>query len=440
MSMRSRLHFWRRSLWDWLRYSPLTGRVMSHLLAGLARFRRQPLQQLETLTRAARVCPTLARLQQLRPAFAAALDQVTPATLKTTVARPDLSKSILLKPPVSPREKGVIYLTFEKQWLRLLQSGHAAAIAQEYDVVLGPSSSPPPHVELLLMAKLWPGRVFTLLSNLDDAAIMKAVSPRLEPIPLLASSWVDPDVFAPYLGQPKEYDLTMLAHFDPVKRHWLLFDALRRLPQSFRVLLLGVPLSGRTEKDLYAEARTFGMQDRFELQLRPARAEILSALARSKASLIFSRQEGSCIAVTESLFADTPVGLFRNARIGSKAFINERTGVLLDRARLSAQLRAFVEKAHTFAPREWAIRNIGCQVSLKVLNEALSKAARWDGRPWTTDLCAFRQDLLPAYLSAADETLLRPHQERFAREWGLLLGPSARATTGQPRELTTTRG
>src|SRR5207253_1995417 len=90
----------------------------------------------------------------------------------------------------------------------------------------------------------------------------------------------------PREGRPLP-DLRMLAHFDPVKRHWLLFDALRKLPASFRVLLVGVPLGGRTEKDLLDEARTFGVQDRFELLLRPSRDEVLAALARSRASLIF---------------------------------------------------------------------------------------------------------------------------------------------------------
>src|SRR5256885_3842262 len=68
------------------------------------------------------------------------------------------------------------------------------------------------------------------------------------PLPLLASSWVDPDDFVPHLGQPKEYDLVMLAHFDPVKRHWLLFEALRKLPRSVRVLLMGLPLDRKSTR------------------------------------------------------------------------------------------------------------------------------------------------------------------------------------------------
>src|SRR5256885_6298241 len=108
------------------------------------------------------------------------------------------------------------------------------------------------------------------------------------PFPPLASSWVDPDDFVPPLGQPKEYDLVMLAHFDPVKRHWLLFAALRKLPRSVRVLLMGLPLGGRTELDFMDEAREFGVADRFELQLRPSPAEMMSGLAQNRDQLGFS--------------------------------------------------------------------------------------------------------------------------------------------------------
>jgi len=89
----------------------------------------------------------------------------------------------------------------------------------------------------------------------------------------------------------------------------------------------------------------------------------MSGLARGRVSLVFSRQEGACIAVTESLFADTPVGMFRNARVGSRAFINNQTGRLLDRRGLARQLAEFVDKADRFHPRRWAIANISCHVS-----------------------------------------------------------------------------
>src|SRR5262249_13234194 len=266
------------------------------------------------------------------------------ATGEGRAPRNDLPKGLLLKAPVSPAEKGLLYLTFEDHWLRLLQSGKVPAIARRYDLLLGPSTSPPPSRELLLTLRLWPGRLFSLLSNFKDAGLLRVLSPKLTPVPLLASSWVDPDAFVPHLGGPKDYDIAMLAHFDPVKRHWLFFEALRGLPRRFRVLLMRVPLGGRTEKDLLAEARVFGVQGRFDLVVRPSRDEVMAGLARARTSLVFSRQEGACIAVAESLFADTPVGLFKDARIGSKAFINGRTGMLLPPRGLPQHLQPL---AHT---------------------------------------------------------------------------------------------
>ncbi len=427
--MLSRLRFLRCLVWDGLRYGRVSGAAVSRALVALARLRRKPMQRLTMLARAARLRPTLQRLTRMKPVLDACLDRIDGASLGTA-KRNDIGKGIILKPPVSAREKGVLYLTFEEQWLRFLRAGNSADIAQRYDVVLGPSTSPPPQVEMLLMAKFWPGPLYTLLSNFDDAELLRTLSPKLRPVPLLASSWVDPNDFTPHLSKMKEYDLVMLSHFDPVKRHWLMFEALRKLPRSRRILLMGVPLGGRTREHLLAEACAFGVQDRFELLVRPSRVEVMSILARGRVSVIFSKQEGACIAVTESLFANTPVGLFREARIGSKAFINEQTGRLLDRRGLARQLDAFIDEADRYRPREWAERNISCHVSLSVLNDVLRRAALEQGGEWTRDLVPIRKDLVPSYLSSADETAMRPCYEDFAKCYGLLLGPAARPGWG----------
>ena len=428
--MRGWLHYCRRWLWDFVRYNAVCGRVASHGLGVLAAFTRSPLRRLARLARAARVSPRR-RLPALLPQIEAELARLDPAVLdwkslgSGPVPRSDIPKGLIIKPPVSPREKGALFVTFEDQWVRLLRSGRAAAIARRYDLILGPSSSPPPDLELLLMARLWPGRLFTLLSNFKDAALMRRLSPRLTTIPLLGSSWVDPAPFVPHLGKPKDYDIVMLAHFDVVKRHWLLFNALRRLPRRYRVLLMGVPLGVHTEEKFWAEARAFGVQDRFELRVRPTRDEVMDGLARSRVSLVFSRQEGSCIAVTESLFADTPVGIFRNARIGSRAFINEQTGTLLHRSRLVTDLQRFVENADSYRPREWALANISCHVSREALNRHLRQTAAEEGRPWTSDVVPFAKGKVPQYLSAEVEGEMLPWYEDFFRSYGLLLGPAA---------------
>ena len=374
------------------------------LRAGLER--RNPTRRLALLGRAAHVSPPASGLhRRLCAAIRTELNAFDAASIDWnqvggTAPRTDLPKAIILKAPVSAEEKGILHVAFEEQWLRLLRSGQATAIARHYDLLLGPSWSPPPDLALLLAAAAWPGRVFTLLSNYEDAEIMAALADRIVPVPLLASSWVNPALYEDCLPRAKVYDIVMLANFARFKRHWLFFHVLRSLPRYFRVLLLGVPLGDRDERALRDEARAFGVEDRFDLVVRPTRAQIVEGLCRAKTSLIFSRVEGSCIGVAESLFADTPVGLFRDARIGSKAFINEWTGRLLERRGLAGQIVRLVEESERYRARSWAMEHISCYRSTEVLNDALRVQARREGRPWTRDAVPMQNDLVPTYLDA----------------------------------------
>jgi glycosyltransferase involved in cell wall biosynthesis len=433
------VRYGRESLRDWAKYDSRCAGLASRALAAAARLARQPERALALLVVAARACPDPARRQALEAELrrrAAALD---PAALDwgrvcaSPPDRRDVPKAIILKPPVSPAEKGVLYVTFEDQWLRLLRDDRARAVAERYDLVLGPTWSPPHDVPLLVATRLWPGPLYTLLSNLDDAPAMRRLADNLVPIPLLASSWVNPDAYREYLGAAKDYDVVMVANFAPYKRHWLFFQMLRGLPRRYRVLVLGVPLGRRTEQALRDEARDFGVHDRFELRTRLSDAALAEGLCRSRVSLIFSGQEGSCIAVAESLFADTPVGLFHDARVGSKAFINANTGRLLTRRGMAEQVQEFIETSASYRPREWALANITCRHGHAVLNRHLRDDAQRRGLPWTRDLLPFYQNALPRYLCAADERTAAPWYDDFARAFGVRLG----APAGRPAAVTT---
>ncbi len=430
----------RNSFADSLRSNGLVQMATAHMLWLRARLiRNNPTRRLALLARAAHVSPPGSGLnRRLCAAIRAELERFDPEAVDWnavggTTSRTDLPKAIILKPPVSATEKGLLHVAFEDQWLRLLRSGQAEAVAQRYDLLLGPSWSPPPDLALLLAAKLWPGRVFTLLSNFDDADLMRTLSDRLVPVPLLASHWVNPAAFDDYLGRAKVYDLVMLANFGRFKRHWLFFHALRSLPRNYRVLLLGVPLGDRNAEALRAEARAFGVADQFDLIVRPTRAQLVEGLCRAKASLIFSRREGSCIAVAESLFADTPVGLFRDARVGSKAFVNEWTGRLLDRRGLADQIVRLVEESGRCRPRSWAMEHISCYRSCEVLNDTLREEARREGRPWTRDAVPMQNDLVPTYLDAETTAAMTGWNDEFVRQYGIRIG--AASLTPHPRPL-----
>jgi glycosyltransferase involved in cell wall biosynthesis len=429
-----------------LRAHPFTRAAAARFLAFRARWLcRQPTRRLVLLARAAQLCPDAVGRHSLTRAVCEELERLDPAGIDwnaldiASTDRPDIPKAILLKPPVSDQEKGVLHIPFEAQWLRLFRGGQAEAVARRYDLLLGPSWSPPPEPGLLLALKLWPGRLYTLLSNFDDAERMRALSDRLVPVPLLASSWVNPAVFEPWLGRPRDYDVVMLANFATFKRHWLLFHMLRQLPRSYRVLLLGVPLGDRKEDALRAEARDFGVEDRFDLVVRPTRAQVAEGLCRSRVSLIFSRGEGSCIAVAESFLADTPVGLFHDARIGSRAFINARTGRLLRRRGLAGQVRQFVQEASWYRPRSWALEHISCLRSHEVLNEVFRNEARRQRLPWTRDLEPMQNDTYPCYLSPETAAEMLPWIEDFDRQYGLRLGTGWREECPAPARLVEAR-
>jgi glycosyltransferase involved in cell wall biosynthesis len=301
---------------------------------------------------------------------------------------PRISKAAIIKPWVSPREKGVVFVSFEDQWARLLCARDLEAFARRYDLVVAPTWCPPHSLVNVAFPAAYPGDapIFTLISNVKDLEIFPRLSPRYAVVPLFASSWVNPDFYAPRPRDQRDIDIVMIANFGKYKRHHALFRALAHMPKTVRVMLIGQPQDGRNGDSILAEAALFGVADRVTAKSSVTNEFLADAFCRAKISLIMSRREGSCVAVTESMFADTPVGLLHDAEVGSKAFINDATGRLLDERRLAKDLAAFLDAAPTYSPRQWAVENISCRQSSQTLNGHLRKHALAAGQDWTTDI------------------------------------------------------
>ena len=107
--VKSRLHYWRRCLWDYVRYNAVCGRAASHGLGLLAALTQSPLRRLARLARAIRVSPRR-RLLALRPTIEAELSRLDPTAIdwrqlgSGPVPRTDIPKALIIKPPVSPRK------------------------------------------------------------------------------------------------------------------------------------------------------------------------------------------------------------------------------------------------------------------------------------------------------------------------------------------------
>ena len=338
-----------------------------------------------------------------------------------------VDKAAIFKPALPGGEKGVIFISFETNWQRLLSAGVEAVqeLGRNYRFILAPTWSPPHSVVGCVFPRMVPLPVFTTISNVRDLEILPRISGRYRLLPLYASSWVNPGMFTPLPSARRDIDVIVLSNFARYKRHHVLFRALASITpaQRPRVMLVGQPDGLRTGEVLLKEAADFGVRDCIELRQRVSDAEVCELLCRSRCALITSRREGSCVAVVEAMMADTPVGLLRGAEIGSATFLNEQTGRLLDENNLAKELVRLIADSPSFAPREWVLKHgVDCHTSTSIANEALRKEALANGEPWTQDLWTLHWRPNPVLLDPAEEQLALAEAARICDDCGVHFG------------------
>lgn len=369
-------------------------------------------------------CRVEAELLAVRDQAPFSREQWTAALTRAPQASPVLlQKAVLLKPKISDDEPGVIFISFEHQWAQLLRLPGMERLAKDYTLVVSPTWSPPHSPLNVVFPTLWPQPVHCLISHDDDLQTLPRVSSSYRMISLLASSWVNEEVFAPRAKDDRDLDLVMVANFARFKRHVRFFQALREMPKSLRILLIGQKDGRRDANDVLREAGAFGVRNRFELRTSMPHPQVLESLARAKASVVLSLREGSCVAVAESLFADTPVGLMEGAHIGSSRFINEQTGRFLRESHLAQDLMSLIESSATMQPRERALRDgIGARRSSEILNEHLKAHAKATGQKWTRDIARMQWCPNPKRLDAEDETWAGGEHAALTARYGVMIG------------------
>lgn len=335
--------------------------------------------------------------------------------------RKALTSSLLLKEPGPNGEKGVLYSAFEFNWMKLVANHDARAFLDEYTLVGASSWSPTDHAALGNLQGLSDEPIFIGVSHPDDFAQYRLWAPAIEPIPMMASDLTDPAFFAPRPHADRTVDILMVAHFARWKRHWLLFEALRRMDPSLRVVLVGRAADGRTERDVLDEARTFGVPQQLTVHRNLEIDEVAALQCDARVSIAFSKREGACISVAESMFADSPVAMMQDAHMGSRTYINEQTGRFVTRRGLARDLSAMIESSGEFSAREWALANISAPRTSERLNELLERSARSAGRPWTRDIVPLCRRYVPRYLNDEDRTGMQAGIKRLQLRHGIVL-------------------
>ena len=419
---------WKLQMVDALRNNARVRRLAATAMFGAGLVRRggsstQTTVRLKRLCLAASACPNSSMQTRIEREIDSSLERVDASQLDwecvfRDARTPVIRRGVILKPYMGDRERGVIAIAFEEDLVRLVNAD-LDRLAKEFVVVFSPTCSPPHHLVVAAFPRMFHGDVFCTLSNLDDAAMIPRISKRYTVLPMFASSWVNPDEFVPLPWAQRDIDLLMVANFGLRKRHFAFFRALRDMPSNLRIVLVGQDQDGRTSATVRDEARLYGVGDRIEVHSDLSHQEVASMMCRARATTVFSVREGSCLAVAESMFAGAPVALLTNATIGSKAFINDRTGRLIDPAEASTQLRKFIESADRYSPREWALENISCHVSSERLNGILRDAALQRYEDWTQDIATLCRHPVPRLFRESDHQRLASEYVRVKDEIGV---------------------
>jgi glycosyltransferase involved in cell wall biosynthesis len=290
-------------------------------------------------------------------------------------------------------ERGVLLVMYGEGMAAFAAVYDLAALALRYTIVLETSGWGYQDARFFLYLGSDLG-VLVQSPRLDDFEFIQGLNSNLVPVRVGSGEWVDPATFhrrAP--DKLASFDVVMVAAWDPLKRHELLFQAVAQLKRErgrpLRLALIGYPL-GWTQipvKDLLGR---YDLENDCEVFENIPHAEVARIVSESKVSLLLSRQEGSNRSVYESMFCGTPVIVFRHHRGINLDHVNESTGLLADDDELAGAIGRIVDRPEAFDPRGWALKNIGYHNATREVNDALEQIARRRGLPWTRDIVGKR--------------------------------------------------
>jgi len=336
----------------------------------------------------------------------------------------ELNYSIIAKPHIGDGERGILVVSFERELLKIVSSPYFEAIENKYAIAFIPSWQPFHSEAFFGLASRATRDYFVLASTRNDAKHLSAFGPLANYVPLSAASWVNKDLYSdPLPFDQRDIDIVMLANFSIYKRHWRLFEALRDIPHSRKVLLMGVPMDGRDDQTLMKEAGLFGVQDRFEILQNAPDDVVVNRIRRSKLFAALSLREGSFVAVAEALIAGVPVALFSDALIGTKSLLSSINGFFLDRRKqLAHQLEDAISATSSLDPKSISQSLPDARMSSQLLNEMLREHALQQGQPWTQDLKPFFAKRFWFYYFDRDlEHVFSKEHEEFASEFQLIV-------------------
>ena len=115
------------------------------------------------------------------------------------------------------------------------------AMSERYHIVLEPSWAGTCEPGILAYSTL-DAPVFIMAYEARDTKFLNDLKTNLKPVPLSSNWWVDHRNFKPAIESKKDIDIIVISSWTYFKRHYRIFDALRKLKQSnprLKVALVG---------------------------------------------------------------------------------------------------------------------------------------------------------------------------------------------------------
>lgn len=287
----------------------------------------------------------------------------------------DLFRDLIVLKKPSGAEKGVILLKYARTFSAVAALLDLPALSAKYFFVLEPCWTGYCDPALLMFSSA-PYPVIVQCFTESDHKFIESVGRPFVPVRLGPADWVNSEIFRAPLGEPKSYDLVMVANWAAHKRHAQLFRSLGRIAgRKVRVLLIGFSWANRTADDIRKEAAMLGGSScEIEILERVPQAEISRYLSRCKVFVFLSRKEGDNKALVEAMFADVPAIVYDKSIGGARSRINGFTGVLSSDEDLHRQIVYMLDHYGEFTPRAWALEHSGSSISTDILNEAIRRA------------------------------------------------------------------
>ena len=124
-----------------------------------------------------------------------------------------------------------------------------------------------------------------------------------------------------------------------------------------------------------------------EIVENPSQQILREYFQRAKIFCALSYKEGSYIGVAEALMAGTPVVMFKNAKIGTKALISPSYGALVSTISELREKILFYNKFDAHARvKKYAQDFVSSYINCQRLNKMLKDYAISDGENWTCDI------------------------------------------------------